>query len=221
MNIMDQVGILEFCFPQLTLWHLDPLRASTFVPLPHWIQAKRAAVNVTGIGDDCFKWAVLAGMHTVNDNAHRMSKYMEHNDFSSLRFHVPLTSIGSFAAANNLSINVYGIKYNKKVICAHHVSQTVVSGRHVDLLLIECNSIKHYTTIKNFSRLVRSQLIHHNCAICCCKKCLHGYSTQDLLNVHTKDRCHTERIKFPKDPRCRFTSIQKQLPAPFVVYADF
>ena len=31
----------NFASRQLTLWHLDPLRASAFVPLPRWIQAKR------------------------------------------------------------------------------------------------------------------------------------------------------------------------------------
>ena len=53
---------------------------------------------------------MLAGMHIVNDNARRMSKYVEHInkfDFSSLRFPVPLSFIASFATANNLSINVY------------------------------------------------------------------------------------------------------------------
>ena len=35
-------------------------------------------------------------------------------------------------------------------------------------------------------------------------------------------RCvHVQLAKFPNDPRCRFTNIQKQLPAPFVVCADF
>ena len=48
---------------QLTLWHLDPLRAIAFVPLPHWIRDKKATTNIIGTGDDCFKWAVLAGMH--------------------------------------------------------------------------------------------------------------------------------------------------------------
>ena len=38
-----------------------------------------------------------------------------------------------------------------------------------------------------------------------------------LLN----DRCHAQSTKFPDDPRCRFTNIQKQLPAHFVVYTDF
>ena len=42
-----------------------------------------------------------------------------------------------------------------------------------------------------------------------------------MLEAHAIDCCHAQRAKFPDDPRCRFTNIQKQLPAPFVVYADF
>ena len=30
----------NFASLQLTLWHLDPLRASAFVPLPRWIREK-------------------------------------------------------------------------------------------------------------------------------------------------------------------------------------
>ena len=139
------------------LVHFDPFRASAFVPLPRWIQAKRAVVNVIGTGDGCFKRAVLAGMHPLAVHGERMNQYVEHidkYDFSSLQFPVPLSSIGSFAEANNLSIKVYGIDDSKKVNYPLRVSQTIVSGRHVDLLLIECNGIRHYTTIKNFSRLV-------------------------------------------------------------------
>ena len=180
----------NFASLQIILWHLDPLHASAFIP-HHWIQAKRDAANVTGTDwDDCFKWAVLAGMHSVNDNAHRMTNYVEHvntYDFTSLCFPVPLSSIGSFAAANNLFINVYGIENNKKVIYPLRVLQTVVSGRQMDLLLIECNGVQHYTTIKRFSRLVSSQLSNHNSATYCCRKCLHAYSTQELLNAHAED----------------------------------
>ena len=91
----------------------------------------------------------------------------------------------------------------------------------MDLLLYECNSIQHYTTIKNFSRLASGPLSNHNCATYCCKKCLHAYSTQELLNAHAKYCCLTQRTKFFKEPRYRFTNIQKQLPAPFAVYTDF
>ena len=55
----------------------------------------------------------------------------------------------------------------------------------------------------------------------CCRRCLHSYSSQELLDAHALDCHHVQRTKFPKDPRSRFTNIQKQLLAPFVVYADF
>ena len=68
----------NFVSLQLTLWHPDPLRASAFVPLPDWIQTCRTVFNVREPGNDCFKWAVLAGMHTVDINAECMSQYVEH-----------------------------------------------------------------------------------------------------------------------------------------------
>ena len=125
-----------FASIQLTLWHLDPLRARAFVPLPRWIQEKIAVVNIVGTGDNCFKWAVLAGMHPVGNHRDRMSKYKEHvgkYDFSPLRFPVPLSSIGSFAVNTVLSINVYGVENDEKVIYPLRVSQTVVPGRHVEI----------------------------------------------------------------------------------------
>ena len=63
---------------QLTLWHLDPLRAGAFVPLNRWIQDKRAVINVVGTGEDCVKCHVLAVMHPVDKrdrNPNRMSGY--------------------------------------------------------------------------------------------------------------------------------------------------
>ena len=67
----------NFASLQLTLRHLDPLRRSSFVRIPRWIREKKAVVNVTGTGDDCFKWAVLSGMHPVGRHEHpnRMSTY--------------------------------------------------------------------------------------------------------------------------------------------------
>ena len=202
---------------QLSLWHLDPLRASAFVPLPSWIQTRKSVVNIRGTGDDCFKFAVLAGKHPVNANAHRMSQYTEHiskYNFSSLHFPVLLSSVGSFATANNMSIDVYGVDDDKKVIYPLPVSTTLVPDIHVDLLLFERNGIQFYTTIRNFGRLVSSHAVY------CCKQCMHAYSNHELLDAHAVDCCHAQRTKFPEDPRCRFTNIQKQLSAPFVVYAN-
>ena len=140
----------NFVSLQLTLWHLDPLRASAFVPLSDWIQTRRAVVNVRGTRDDSFKWTVLAGMHPVDVHGERTSQYVEHvgkYDFSSLTFPVPLSFVGSFASVNNMSINVYGVDDDKKVIYPIHVSSTLLSNSNVDLLLFERNGIEHYTTL--------------------------------------------------------------------------
>ena len=100
------------------------------------------------------------------------------------------------------------------------VTDAVVPERHVDLLLHELGGIQHYSTIKNFSRVFSGQLSNHGHVIYCCKKCLHAYSSEEMLASHSAECCHVQRTKFPKDPRCIFTNIQKQLQAPFVVYAD-
>ena len=72
----------------------------------------------------------------------------------------------------------------------------------------------------NFSRLGSSQLSNHGHATYCCRQCLHAYSTQELLDAHAFDCYHVQRTKFPDNPKCRLTNIQKQLSVPFVVYAD-
>ena len=146
----------SFVSLQLTLWHLDPLRASTFVPLPKWIKDKHAVTNIVGTGYDCFKWAVLAGLHPVADHPHRMESYIDHvtkYDFSLLTFPVPLSAVASFTVKNDISINAYGIENGWKVIYPLQVSDPV-PGKHEDLLLHELGEIQHYSTIKDFSRLM-------------------------------------------------------------------
>ena len=110
---------------------------------------------------------------------------------------------------------------DKEVGYPLRVSSTLVPDRHVDLLLFECDGVQQYTTIRDFSRLVVRQLSSHGHTVHCCRRCLHAYSSQELLVAHAPDCCHAKRTKFSKDPCCRFTNIQKQLLAPFVVYADF
>ena len=121
-------------------------------------------------------------MHLVDDNAHRMSQYVEHiskYDISSLHFPVPLSSVGSFASANNMYINVYGVDDDKKVIYPLRVSSTLVPDRHVHLVLSERNGIHHYTTIRNFSRLDSSQVSNHGHTVHCCKRFLHAYNSEE------------------------------------------
>ena len=151
IEVYEQNGsglvISHFVSLQLTLWHLDPLRASAFVTIPAWIQTRKTFINVRGTGNDCFKWAVLAGMHPVDEHVDRMNQYIEHiseYDFSPLHFPVSLSSVGSFATANYMSINVYDVDDDKKVI------YPIASHRHsfqVDILICYCSNVIVYTII--------------------------------------------------------------------------
>ena len=108
-------------------------------------------------------------MHLAGIDAHLMSKYTEHvgkYDFSSLSFPVHLSSVGSFASANNISINIYGVD-DKKVVYPLRVSTTLVPDRHVDLLLFERNGTQHYIAIRNFSKLVGGQMSNPRHAVYC------------------------------------------------------
>ena len=210
----------SFVSLELSLWQLDPLRAGTFIPLQRWIRDKGAVTNVVGTGDGCFKWAVLAGLHPAIDSPNHMENYLAYVDkyyFSTLSYPVPLSSIAPFAARNGISINVYAVEDGKPVVFPLCVTDNVVKGKHVDLLLHEMGGIQHYSTIRNFSRLVSAQLNIHRQAVYYCKKCLHAYSSSKLLKKHSLDCCHVQRFEFPKDPRCKFTNIKKQLLAPVVV----
>ena len=128
IEVFELNGISHFQDLQLTMWQLDPLQGSAYIPLPRWIQTRIAVVNVAGTGDDCFKWAILAGMHRVDVNADRRVKYAKHMgryDFSCLSFPTHLQSIGLFALRNNMSINLSGVDDDKEVIYPLRVSSWI------------------------------------------------------------------------------------------------
>ena len=228
LEVYEQNGSVwvfsNFVSLELSLWHLDPLRASAFVPLPKWIRDKHAVTNIVGTGNDCFKWAVLAGLHPGADTPHRMDNYLPYvnlYDFTNLNYPVPLSAVKPFAMKNGISINVYAVEDGKRIIFPLCVKDKPVECRHVDLLMHESHEIQHYSAMRDFSRLISGQLSNHQHSIYSCQKSLHGCFSADVLKRHMKRCKHVQLAKLPDDPQCRFTNIQKQLPAPFIVYAVF
>ena len=223
-----------------TLWKLDPLKASTYHELPKWIIDKHTVINVKNNDQYCFKWSVLAGLHesTTKTNQNLTSSYTAYEnlyDYSGLKFPVSLNQIKVFENRNKISINVYGIEDDEEnpYVYPLKVSQTE-NEKHVNLLLTEKNGIMHYSTIKNFSRLVGSQYTKDGHTHLYCYSCLHGFKLRKnetdrndsrLLKQH-RDYCKTlkpQRTIFPTEEESilKFTNVQKQLKAPFVMYADF
>ena len=95
----------------------------------------------------------------------------------------------------------------------------------IDLFLIEKDGKKHYTLVKNFHRLIRSQkTTSHNGKIFICKKCFSHFTKEELLDKHITycSNNATAVVEMPKpNTMLYFKNYYKQLPFPFVVYADF
>ena len=95
----------------------------------------------------------------------------------------------------------------------------------IDLFLCEENSKYHYSLIKNFSRLFRSQITSRtNGKIYICKKCFTHHSKEELYQKHIEYCSNNETVAVKMPPintKLQFQNYYKQLPIPFVVYADF
>ena len=95
----------------------------------------------------------------------------------------------------------------------------------IDLFLIEKDGKSHYTLIKNFHRLIRSQKTGSNKKkLFICKRCFWHFSNEELLDKHI-EYCSNNKTAVvdmpPKNKFIHFKNYYKQLPIPFVVYADF
>ena len=94
--------------------------------------------------------------------------------------------------------------------------------------------------IKDFGRLVGSQYSSANNKTYFCRFCLHGFSSHSAPRGKAKHRRTVEdmekrfkeheehcfafaaqQTEYPDDPIIKFENIQKQVEAPFTVYADF
>ena len=51
----------------------NPMRAGSFIPLPDVIKNRKACVNVKNDDNECFKWAVLAGLLNIQVHAERIT----------------------------------------------------------------------------------------------------------------------------------------------------
>ena len=94
----------------------------------------------------------------------------------------------------------------------------------MELLLINKDKKNHYVLVKNFNKFMFDQT-KHNCKKHFCMYCLQCFSREDVLAEHVKNCLSIngkQAIKMPKKGQhVNFRNYHKQIPAPFVIYADF
>ena len=206
----------------------NPTKGSSYIDLPKWIKDKGAIVNIKNKDDKCFLWCILRYLYPKERDAEwigDLKKYEFSLNTKGITFPTKLKDIIKFEKLNpNLpGINVFSVD-DKKSIYPLRMAERDCKNT-IDLFLIEEDGKSHYTLIKNFSRLIRSQLTsRHNEPIQICKRCFSHYTKPELLDKHIKycSNNKTAVVKMPKpNTFLCFKNYYKQLPMPFVVYADF
>ena len=94
----------------------------------------------------------------------------------------------------------------------------------IDLFLFSKDEKEHYCLIKNFSRLIRSQITLNSKKIHICKKCLTHFTKKYVFKKHSRycRKNETAAVIMPtKNTILNFQNHFKKLPIPFVIYADF
>ena len=97
--------------------------------------------------------------------------------------------------------------------------------KNMNLILITKDESEHYVLIEDFNKFMFKQTKHKESKHFC-MHCLQCFSSERVLNNH-KDNCiqvnGTQAVKMPdKDNNIlKFNNFHKQLPVPFVIYADF
>jgi hypothetical protein len=235
----------QLLYIEVNVNKFNPLRASSYIPLPDQIVRKKAIVNVQNDDEFCFGWAVTSAICEPTGLSNRTSSYPDCRrflQFKDIEFPVRLRDISKFEKYNpQLSINVYGLEQIFKdnvtkyeVVGPLHYSSNK-NRMHVNLLLVtdeEGNS--HYCWIKDLSRLVSQQVTSRDGAKHFCDGCLHYFRTEPQLTMHQRFDCNHVYTKLPTTDlitnRCgeempgnilKFENYSKQLKVPFVIYADF
>ena len=230
----------------LSINKINPLKASSYIPLPNEIEAKKAVLNIQNNDEKCFMWSVLAALHPVDrsDNANRVTKYLpyvDELDFTGMEFPFKLKDVSKFEQLNNISINVYAL--DTVYVDGRNIVEVVGplcftrsrKERHVNLLIISNEQGQtHYCLIRDLSRLISSQLSSHHGLKYLCDGCLSYFYSDFKLKEHQKfdcghvlAKCPTTNLKKNKygeevpENILKFTEFEKKLKVPFVVYADF
>ena len=135
----------------------------------------------------------------------------------------PISQIPKVEKLNNRAINVFGWD---KGVTVYRLSTQPGKMPRINLLLIEKAGKFHYTWIKNLNRLLYDQSKHKERKHFC-ERCLHGYTREDLLEAHRPD-CRgigqtAVRVEMSEKDKNKvfFQNHHKQLPIPFIIYADF
>ena len=203
-----------------------PLRGSSYIPLPKELQnSAKGLINLKNKDNECFRWCHIRHLNPQDENPQRINKtdkeYIEKLDYSNIQFPVTVKQYKRIEKQSSINVNVFG--YELKQPYPIHVSKEKYHD-HMELLLITKGENKHYVLMKDFNKFMYNQTKHKERKHFC-MHCLQGFSREDVLTEHIPNCIAIngeQAIKMPEEgDEVFFKNHHKQLPTPFVIYADF
>ena len=207
----------------------NPTKGGSYIDLPKWIKDKKAIINIKNKDDKCFLWCILRYLHPRDRDEERigdLKKYEDSLNTKGITFPMQVKDITKFENLNPdlPGINVFYLEEEKYFRHSREIKKKDCKNT-IDLFLNEKDGKSHYCLIKNFSRLIRSQLTSRTDEpINICKRCFCYFTKPELLDKHIEycSNNQTAVVVMPEPNKflC-FKNYSNQLPVPFVVYADF
>ena len=205
----------------------NPTKGSSYIDLPKWIKNKKAIINIKNRDDKCFLWSILRYLYPKEKDAQYLKdlrKYEFSLNTKGLTFPLKLKDITKFEKLNPEIPGINVFSNDNMTIYPLRMAERDCKNT-IDLFLYEEDGDSHYSLIKNFHRLIKSQLTKSKDGkIFICKRCFSHFTKEELLEKHIKycSNNQTVAVKMPKpNTSLHFKNYDRQLPIPFVVYADF
>ena len=127
----------------LNIAKYEPLKGSSYIPLPKVIANKQAIINLPNDDERCIEWHILAAKYPNKNNPSKLSSYRKYLDtlnMEGIDFPTPISQIPKVEKQNNIAINVYGYTLTKKTekltVFPYHISNQPNDKERINLLLI-------------------------------------------------------------------------------------
>ena len=183
-------------------------------------------MNIKNKDNECFRWYHIRHLNPQKKDPQRVKKddkqFIEGLNYKGIEFPVSQKQCNKIEKQNSIRINLFG--YEKGQPFPIHISKEKFEDQ-MNLLLITKDEKKHYILIKDFNTFMYNESKHKNKKHFC-MYCLQCFSSESILVKHTNN-CLTingkQAINMPKkgENLLKFDNFHKQLPVPFVLYADF
>lgn len=231
LNITDEL--------QLRVNIINPLRGSSFIPLPKHIALKKAVINIQNTNSKCFKYSIVS-KYDKRVNSFKYSKshfnYLEKKsklNFNCIDFPTPVKQIKIFERVNNVPVNVFGLN-EEGFVYPVYINDNEKEN-NFDLFFYDNGTTSHYCYVKKFSRLGRSQKTKYHSKLIICKRCFTVFGNKPCkiklwgkagLKQH-KLICKQHKlgrpIMFEKDDAhfIQFQNYNRMERIPIFIYADF